>query len=271
MCVNNHVHWFYVLSSCKLWPRIYLSDKSFVQNAQAADLRLSLNSWYWQVYFISFGSFNDTISDCMALSEVWLANSELDRMWKELVVVWFEASGICLDRVQSWKPSIRVVQSLSWDLNIEHTKHEAGMLDTQPWHFWLTVQDDCQQIWMFILSPEGLPLGAVWSFNRQIWQCLPIKYTSLLSKRENVPQWEFKLNSVPAAAYILHLKGCVLKVNILSHITIQQLELWNVQYSEWLSEVDRELHRICTSQIIQPVISLVSIDWYGNTVWYSSR
>jgi len=146
------------------------------------------------------------ISDCIALSEVWLANSELDKMWKDLVMVWCEASGICLDRVHSWKSSIRVV-SLSWDLNIVHTKREAGMLDTQTWHFWLTVQDDCQQIWMFILSPEGLPLGAVWSFNRQIWQCRPIKYTSLLSKTENVPQWEFKLNGVPATAYTLHFTG----------------------------------------------------------------
>jgi hypothetical protein len=42
--------------------------------------------------------------------------------------------------------------------------------------------------------------------------------------RENVPQWEFKLKGVPATAYTLHLKGSVLKVNILSHIAIQQLE-----------------------------------------------
>jgi hypothetical protein len=145
------------------------------------------------------------------------------------------------------------------------------MLDTQPWHFWLNVWDECQQIWMFILSPECLPMSVVWSFNRQMWQCWPIKYTFLLSKRGNDPQWEFKLNSVPAAAYTFHLKVSVLKVDILSHITIRQLEFWNVQYSEWLSEVDRELHRICTSQIIQPVISFVSNDWYGNTVWYSSR
>jgi len=166
VCVNNHVHWFSVLGIHKLWPCIYLSHKTFVQNAQAADLRLSLNSWYWQVYFISFGSFSGTKYlrlygiEWSMISEQWT-----DRMWKELVVVWFEASGICLDRVQSWKPSIRVVQSLNWDLNSTYQTWRRNA-DTQPWYFWLTVQDDCQQMWMFILSPEGLPLGAVWSFNK---------------------------------------------------------------------------------------------------------
>ena len=179
MYVNNHVHWFSVLGSHKLWPCIYPSDKSFVQNAQAADLRLSLDSWYWWVYFISFGSFNDTKYlrlygiEWSMISEKW-TGQDVEGTCHGLI----EASGICLDRVQSWKPSNQGCQSLSWDLNTVHTRLEAGMLDTQPWHFSLTVQDDCQQTWMFILSPEGLPLGAVWS--------LTDKYdiAALLSKRE---------------------------------------------------------------------------------------
>jgi len=213
MCVNNHVHWFSVLGSRKLWSCIYLSDKSFVQNAQATDPRLSLNSLYWQVYFISLGSFNDTkylrlySIEWSMISEQW-TGQDVEGSCHGLIWGIWHLPG----QSTFLKTLNQGCQSLSWDLNIVHTKSEAGMLDTQPWHFWLTVQDDCQQIWMFILSPEGLPLGAVWSFNRQIWQCWPIKYTSLLSKRENVPQWEFKLNSVPATAYTLHFAGSVWKL-----------------------------------------------------------
>ena len=40
MCVNNHVHLFFVLGSCKLWPCICL----FIQLCTAA-LRLIVQSW----------------------------------------------------------------------------------------------------------------------------------------------------------------------------------------------------------------------------------
>jgi hypothetical protein len=185
VCVNNNVHWFSVLGSRKLWPCIYLPDKSFVQNAQAADMRLSLNSWYWQVYFISFGSFNYTkylrlySIEWSMISKQWTGQDVEGTCHGVIWVIWHLPG--------QWtfmKTFNQGCQSLSWDLNIVHTKHEAGMLDTQPWHFWLTVQDDCQQIWMFILWTGDLPLGAVWSFNIQIWQCWPIKYTSLSSKGE---------------------------------------------------------------------------------------
>jgi len=44
-------------------------------------------------------------------------------------------------------------------------------------------------------------------------QCCSIKYTSLLSGRENsLPHWAFKLNSPPAAAETSNLKCCVLMV-----------------------------------------------------------
>ena len=232
---HNHVHWFSVLGSRKLWSCIYLSDKSFVQNAQAADPRLSLNSLYWQVYFISFGSFNDT-KYLRLYSIEW---SMISEQWTGQDVegchglIWgiSHLSG----RSTFMKTLNQDCQSLSWDLNIVHTKREAGMLDTQPWHFWLTFQDDCQQISLFVLSPEGLPLGAVWSFNRQIWQCWPIKYTSLSSKRENVPQWEFKLNGVTATAYTLHFTGSVWKLTYFTHYnsTARILKCTIFRITEW--------------------------------------
>jgi hypothetical protein len=99
MCVNNHVHWLSVLGSFKLQSCIYLTK---VLSKMPKPL-----IWGFPVtgdtdrfilfHLVHLMTLN--ISDCMALSEVRLANSGLDRMWKELVMVWSETSGICLDRV----------------------------------------------------------------------------------------------------------------------------------------------------------------------------
>jgi len=93
-----------------LWPCIYPSDKILSKMPKPLIWGCLLTADTDRfILFNLVDLMTLNISDCMALSEVWLANSELGRMWKELVMVWFEASGICLDRVQSWKPSIRVV------------------------------------------------------------------------------------------------------------------------------------------------------------------
>jgi len=55
-----------------------------------------------------------------------------------------------------------------------------------------------------ISPPESLKQWTIFKIsviNRRKGQCCPIQCTSFLSKREGtVPQWEFKLNSVLAAA-----------------------------------------------------------------------
>lgn len=62
------------------------------------------------------------------------------------------------------------------------------------------------------MSRHGHNVSTVLIFNRKMGQCCTIKCTSLSSERETtVAQWTFKLNSTPAVAETLHLKGHMLK------------------------------------------------------------